>query len=291
MSEICLAMTARVLPTGRGTWEFSVYFDVIEDLFYCKDVEGLFCAVGIDHDPTQWRLFIDSSTKSLQAVLLHNGNIYPSISLAYSLQMNEDYENAKQLLIRINYAQFKWYVCGDFKMLRFLLGLQGGYTKYSCFLCLWNSRADSEHCEKIHWPTREELTPGMCTVTMEPLISRENVLLPALHIKLGLVKQFVKASDFEGEVFQEIHSMFSRLSEAKIKGGVFVGPQINTMLKSKTLKEKMNETEKEPWQAFRDVVDGFLENKKDPNYKELVKKLIKSYQSMGCHMSVTLHVL
>ena len=37
--------------------EFSVYFDVIEDLYYCKDAERLFCAVGIDHDPTQWRLY------------------------------------------------------------------------------------------------------------------------------------------------------------------------------------------------------------------------------------------
>ena len=87
--------------------EFSVYFDVIEDLCYCKDVEGLFSAVGINYDPTQWRLFIESSTKSLKAVLLHNGNIYPSIPLAYSLQMKEDYENVKQLFIKINYGQFK----------------------------------------------------------------------------------------------------------------------------------------------------------------------------------------
>ena len=71
--------------------EFSVYFDVIEDLCYCKDVEGLFSAVGTDHNPTQRRLFIDSSTKSLKVVLLHNGNIYPSIPLANSLQMKEDY--------------------------------------------------------------------------------------------------------------------------------------------------------------------------------------------------------
>ena len=116
--------------------EFSVYFDVIEDLCYCKDVEGLFSAFGIDHDPTQWQLFIDGSTKSLKAVLLHNGNIYLSIPLAYSLQMKEDYENVKKLLIKTNYAQFKWYVCGDFKMLGVFLGLQSGYTKYSCFLCL-----------------------------------------------------------------------------------------------------------------------------------------------------------
>ena len=39
------------------------------------------------------------------------------------------------------------------------------------------------------------------------------------------------------------------------------------------------------------MVDGFLGNKKDPNYKQLVKKLFKSYQNMGCRMSVKLHFL
>ena len=156
---------------------------------------------------------------------------------------------------------------------------------------MWNNRADGEHYEKIHWPTREELTPGMYNVIREPLISREKVLLPLLHIKLGLVKQFVKALGFEGEILQEIRSMFPRLSEAKIKDGLFVGSQVNTMLKSKTLEEKINETEKEAWQAFRGVVDGTLGSKKDPNDKELVKKLIKSNQNMGYRMSVKLHFL
>ena len=149
MSGICLGMTDCKSTAYRNRpLMFSVYFDVIEDLCYCKDVEVLFSAVGIDHDPTQWRLFIDNSTKSLKAVLLQNGNIYSSIPLAYSMQMKEDYENVKQLLIKINYAQFKWYVCGDLKMLGVLLGLQSGYTKHSCFLCLWNSRADDETMRK-----------------------------------------------------------------------------------------------------------------------------------------------
>ena len=39
--------------------------------------------------------------------------------------------------------------------------------------------------------------------------------------------------------------MFSRLSHANIKGGIFVGPQISTMLKSESLEAKINETEKE----------------------------------------------
>ena len=83
--------------------EFSVYFDVIEDLCYCKDVEGLLSVVGIDHDPTQWRLFIYKTSSA------------------------------------IIYAQFKIYVCDDFEMQGVFLGLQNGCTKYSCFLCLWNN--------------------------------------------------------------------------------------------------------------------------------------------------------
>ena len=157
-------------------------------------------------------------------------------------------------------------------------------------MCLWNSRADGEHYEKMHWLTPEKPTSGMCNVIREPLVSREKVLLPPLHIKLGLVLHFVKALDFE-EAFQEIRSMFARLSDAKIKGGIFVGPRISTMLKSKGLEPKMNEKKKEAWQAFRDVINGFLGNKRNQNYKELEKKLIKSYQNIGCRMSVKLHFM
>ena len=91
--------------------------------------------------------------------------------------------------------------------------------------------AEGEHYEKMHWPTWEGLTLRMYNVIREPLVSREKVLPSPHYIKLGLVKKFVKALDFE--VFQEIRSILPRLSDAKIKGGIFVGPQISTMLKSK----------------------------------------------------------
>ena len=38
-------------------------------------------------------------------------------------------------------------------------------------------------------------------------------------------------------------------------------------------------------------VDGRLRNKKNPNHKDIVEKLIKSFQNKGCHMSVKLHFL
>ena len=85
--------------------------------------------------------------------------------------------------------------------------------------------------------------------------------------------------------------MFPRLSDAKIKGGIFVGPQISTMLKSESMEAKINDIEKEACQPLRGVVNGFLGNKRNQNYQKLIKKLIKSYQNTGCRMSVKLHFL
>lgn len=271
--------------------EFEIFYDISNDLCYCKDVIGLFTAIGLKHDPADWRLFIDSSTRSLKAVLLHNGNKYPSLPLAHSVQKKENYDNVKQLLEKVNYADFKWDVCGDFKMISFLLGLQGGYTKYSCFLCLWNSRADEDHYKKVHWPPREDLQPGMLNVLRQPLVDSQKVLLPPLHIKLGLVKQFVKALDFGGDAFREIRLMFPKLSEAKIKGGIFVGPQVNAMLKSEKLESVMTKVERAAWCSFRAVVRGFLGNHKDPDYKQLVANLIENFKKLGCRMSLKVHFL
>ena len=97
-------------------------------------------------------------------------------------------------------------VCGDFKMLGFLLGLQGGYTKYSCFLCLWNSRADGEHYEKIQWPLREELIPGRYNVIKEPLVSqcRMSIKLHFLHCHLDFFQENLgDFSEEHGERFQQ----------------------------------------------------------------------------------------
>ena len=51
-----------------------------------------------EHKTTEWRLFIDSSKTSLKAVLLHNGNKFPSVPIAYATNMKETYENLKILL-------------------------------------------------------------------------------------------------------------------------------------------------------------------------------------------------
>jgi len=69
-----------------------------------------------EYNPDQWRLFIVSSKVSLKVVLLHNGNRFPSIPLAYAANMKESYESMKLLLGRTKYDEFKWKLCSDLKV-------------------------------------------------------------------------------------------------------------------------------------------------------------------------------
>lgn len=71
-----------------------------------------------------------------------------------------------------------------------LTGMQGGFTEYCCFLCLWDSRERTNHWIKRDWQIRKDYTPNKENVANAPLIDPKNVLLPPLHIKLGLMKNF-----------------------------------------------------------------------------------------------------
>ena len=87
--------------------------------------------------------------------------------------------------------------------------------------------------------------------------------------------------------------MFLSLSEAKVKGGVFVGPQIKRMLASEELEEQISDLERNAWQAFRMIVEGFLGKHRRDDYVFvlLVSNLIKSYEKLGCRMSLKFHFL
>jgi len=47
----------------------------------------------LEHTSEQWRLFMGLSKDSLKAVLLHNGNKFPSFPLAYAVHMKETCKN------------------------------------------------------------------------------------------------------------------------------------------------------------------------------------------------------
>jgi len=169
------------------------FFTMEGALVACKDVDGLFTALNKSHCSDEWRLFIDSSKFNLNAVLLHNGNVLPSIPIAHAFGIKESDDNMKQLLQYIKYDTYKWNICADLKVIAILLGLQLGYTEFPCFLCEWDSKDKACHYVKRIWPAIKILEPGHKNVKHHSLVESSRILLPLLHIKLGLMKNFVKA--------------------------------------------------------------------------------------------------
>ncbi len=161
----------------------------------------MFDSLGCNFNINEWRLFIDGSKYSLNAVLVHVGNKLPSLPIAYYANLSECYDSIKVLLDCINYQEFSWRLCENLKVVALLLGLQLGNTKYPCFLCYWDSRDCDAHYVKKVWPKRENFNPGSKNVLHEPLVDPKNILLPPLHIKLGLMKNFVKALPKDGKAF------------------------------------------------------------------------------------------
>ena len=140
-----------------------------------------------------------------------------------------------------------------------LMGQQAGYTKYPCFICLWDSRARDLHWTKTDWPLRGALTIGERNVINTTLVPPDKVLLTTLHIKLGLMKQFNLSLPKDGDCIRYLCSKYPKLSEAKLKG-VFTGPDIRKMLSDPLFSETMGEKEKIAWDSFEEAVHRFLGN-------------------------------
>ncbi|GFW81456.1 uncharacterized protein TNCV_2881351, partial [Trichonephila clavipes] len=192
--------------------------DLVRDLGLPKDtVEVLGSRLKERHllnsEPEEWRVFIDWSKRSLKAVLLHNGNRYASVPVGHSVHLKECYENLEFILNKLSYSDHKWTICGDLKVISMLLGQQSGYTKFPCFLWEWDSRDRKQHYVKQAWPIRKDLIPGVKNVERQSLVDPKKILFAPLHIKLGLMKQFVKALDKEGECFKYLCELCFGLSD------------------------------------------------------------------------------
>lgn len=268
------------------------FFNSENDLVFCSDVQGLLLKMGLSkYQPSEWRLFIDSSKRSLKCVLLHNGNQFGSVPIAHSTKLKEEYQNIALVLGKIKYNEHKWSICVDLKMVNFLLGQQSGYTKYPCFYCLWDSRAKQQHWRNRDWPVREMLEVGKQNVINPSLVPRDKIILPPLHIKLGLMKQFVKALDKNGQCFSYITRKFRSLSIEKIKAGIFDGPQIRILINDTNFSSSMTSLELLAWNSFVEVTKNFLGNHKSSNYSEIVNNMLENFKNLGCNMSVKVHYL
>lgn len=101
-----------------------------------------------------------------------------------------------------------------------MTGLKQGLAKHQCFMCLWEGRKKELHYTDHQWPARVTFHLGENCVDYEPLVPMSKIILPPLHIKLGLISNFVKALDRDNDAYKHLQTIFPRLSAAKINAGI-----------------------------------------------------------------------
>ena len=193
---------------------FSSFFTMQNASCFCNKINGLFYSIGIPCIPSKWRRFIDSLSTSLKAVLLHNGNQYPPLPLVHSIHLKETYENVKTVLNVLKYEQYNWEVIGDFKIIPFR----------------WECRVGSRNIPATFvFGIAEKPNP---TIKSKYGQNVRNLLLERKMSKDGAASKYLL-------------NLFPKLSEAKVKDGIFIGPQVKLILKSDEFLETLSAVEKD----------------------------------------------
>lgn len=210
---------------------------------------------GINQILDEQKVFIESSKQSLKAVsvLLNNGKKFVSVPVGHSVHLKESNENLKLVLTKIKYADHKWKICEDLKVLTTLLGQQGAYGKFPGFLCEWDGQ--------------QKVNTGKETLASKNLEKRTFCLqvlliLAPLHTKLAIMKEFVNTLPASGNCFQYLCSKCSHLSQARLKEDIFVRQYIKKWMLNENFPSSMKEIKKKAWVAFTNVVSKFLGKRK-----------------------------
>ena len=88
-----------------------------------------------------------------------------------------------------------------------------------------------------------------------------------------------------------LEKIIPKISNAKIKEGIFAGPQIRELLNDDKFSGTLNAKELEAWDNFKLLCENFFGNYKLTNYKDLVANLLKSYKNINVNMSLKFHFL
>lgn len=230
--------------------------------------------------------------------------------------MAESYASMRLILDCVKYGDHMWKICCDFKVVAFLNGMQSGNTKYPCHICSWDSRYHDQYNRK-EWPNRSavERKSKEFNIVAEPLVPFDKILLPPLHIKLGLFKNYIKfmqrnnnnAKDFLSQFFQ-------KLSAAKLKEGilcnilcniyiyaygkiilipigVFVGPDIRRLMNSNAFEATLSEVELKTWRALKNVTTNFLGKHRSGDYEAMVQEMLDGFDALNVNMSLKIHFM
>lgn len=238
----------------------------------------------------------------MKVALLHNGNKQPTVPIAYSRSLKETRETMKLILHKLNYDQHKWKICADLKVIGLLLGIKHGNCSYPCYLCLWNSRSRELHYTDHVWEKRPEKLEidESRSIVSESLVNGKDVILPELHVRLGIGTQLIKALHADSKDETKVHSknamnrlieLFPLKKPPRINGGVFNGPEFEVILNDAEFEKRMDQKFRKALQALRSLRHGFFGNHKADNFEELVKNLVRCFNEIKANMNLKLHFL
>ncbi|GBO10447.1 hypothetical protein AVEN_269252-1 [Araneus ventricosus] len=83
-----------------------------------------------------------------------------------------------------------------------------------------------------------------------------------------------------GDGFSFLKTKFPHLSEAKIKEGIFVGPEIRQLFNDSTFMKHLNRKEKRAWLAFKNMCMNFLGSKKSDDYVAHAEELLSAHKAV-----------
>lgn len=178
---------------------------------------------------------------------------------------------------------------------------------------MWDSRWKNQY-DKKEWPIRNAANRknDSFNVKADALVPTEKILLPPLHIKLGLVKNYLKYMQRRNANAREyLRKFFPKLSTAKLDEGIYdlfnrcdeknkfylnpigvlVGPDIRRLVACPDFHLVLDEQELTAFEALKKVICGFLGKKRDENYVVLVQNMLDAFQTINVHMSSKIHFM
>lgn len=223
--------------------------------------------------------------------MLHIGNVYPSIPIAYTNKTKETRELIEEVLQLISYFEHEWIIVADLKIVAILIGIKGGYPSYPCIFCLYNSRSKVDHYV-VKWQLRKNFKIGMYSVIHTPLVNFKKIIMPPLHIKLGVATQYLKTVLKENDnALKAVKQIFPGKTNEKIMAGIFDGPALRKLLKNDEFFESLTPQEATAWLSFKILCEQFFGNHKSPHFRKLVKKMLVDFKKIGVKVSPKLHIL
>ena len=153
---------------------------------------------------------------------------------------------------------------GNFKMVAFLMGLQGGFTKFPCYLCFWDCRNTSLYHKKRNWPPRSSYNFG------------------TYNVKQTLLASVCEEVEPRNGCVQALSRVVPEVVRGKDQRWSFCGSSSEALIRA---------VERRFWKSFVSVTEGFLGNHMADIFREIMEELVDAYEKMGCRMSLKLHVL